>query len=147
MGSEEEDEDEDGEGDENGKEVKTKSQQSKVKKSPKEGAKTKSKNALKAFNTAMDNASEKANGVASAPDEYEDYDSSDEEEIRNTVGNIPMEWYKDYEHIGYDLDGQKIIKPQQMDELDEFLDKMDNPDYWRTVRDKLTGNVLDERME
>ena len=95
----------------------------------------------------MDNASEKANGVASAPDEYEDYDSSDEEEIRNTVGNIPMEWYKDYEHIGYDLDGQKIIKPQQMDELDEFLDKMDNPDYWRTVRDKLTGNVLDERME
>ena len=50
-----------------------------------------------------------------------------------------MEWYKDYEHVGYDLDGKKIVKPQQMDELDEFLDKMDNPDYWRTVKDKLTG--------
>ena len=84
----------------------------------------------------MDKTNEK--GVKTA-DEYADYDSSDEEEIRNTVGNVPMEWYKDYEHIGYDLEGKKIVKPQQMDELDEFLDKMDNPDYWRTVKDKLTG--------
>ena len=42
-------------------------------------------------------------------DEYE-YDSSDEEDIRNTTGNIPMKWYDDYDHIGYDWDGKKIIK-------------------------------------
>ena len=42
-----------------------------------------------------------------------------------------MEWYNDYPHIGYDLDGKKIFKPiRNKDELDEFLDKMDNPDYW-----------------
>ncbi|XP_057684502.1 ribosome biogenesis protein bop1 [Corythoichthys intestinalis] len=73
-------------------------------------------------------------------EEYE-RDSSDEEDIRNTVGNIPMEWYKDFPHIGYNLDGKKIFKPiRNKDELDEFLDKMENPDYWRTVHDKQTGS-------
>ncbi|XP_034456411.1 ribosome biogenesis protein bop1 isoform X1 [Hippoglossus hippoglossus] len=75
-------------------------------------------------------------------DEYA-HDSSDEEDIRNTVGNIPMEWYKDFPHIGYDLDGKKILKPiRNKDELDEFLDKMENPDYWRTVHDKQTGSDI-----
>ncbi|XP_053302895.1 ribosome biogenesis protein bop1 [Pleuronectes platessa] len=75
-------------------------------------------------------------------DEYE-HDSSDEEDIRNTVGNIPMEWYKDFPHIGYDLDGKKILKPiRNKDELDDFLDKMENPDYWRTVHDKQTGSDI-----
>ena len=41
-----------------------------------------------------------------------------------------MEWYKEFEHIGYDLDGEKIGKPLTGDELDNFLDKMDNPNYW-----------------
>ncbi|XP_022061400.2 ribosome biogenesis protein bop1 [Acanthochromis polyacanthus] len=83
-------------------------------------------------------------------DEYE-HDSSDEEDIRNTVGNIPMEWYKDFPHIGYDLDGKKIYKPiRNKDELDDFLDKMENPDYWRTVHDKQTESDIvlsDEQVE
>ncbi|KAJ4919778.1 hypothetical protein JOQ06_024648 [Pogonophryne albipinna] len=75
-------------------------------------------------------------------DEYRQ-DSSDEEDIRNTVGNIPMDWYKDFPHIGYNLDGKKIFKPiRNKDELDEFLDKMDNPDYWRTIHDKQTGSDI-----
>lgn len=75
-------------------------------------------------------------------DEYA-YDSSDEEDVRNTVGNIPMEWYEHYPHIGYDLDGKPILKPPRGTELDEFLRKMDDPDYWRTVKDKSTGqNVV-----
>ncbi|KAK2149681.1 hypothetical protein LSH36_442g03132 [Paralvinella palmiformis] len=84
--------------------------------------------------------------TVNVPDEYE-YDSSDEEDLRNTVGNIPMEWYREYEHIGYNLEGKKIIKPPTGDELDNFLNKMDNPDYWRTVVDKTTGQkvVLSEK--
>lgn len=82
--------------------------------------------------------------------EYEQ-DSSDEEDIRNTVGNIPMEWYKDFPHIGYDLDGKKIFKPlTTKDQLEEFLDKMENPDYWRTVHDKKTGRDIklsDEQVD
>lgn len=69
---------------------------------------------------------------------FEDENTSDEEDARNTVGNIPIEWYNDYPHIGYNLDGKKILKPATADELDEFLAKMDDPNYWRTVRDKAT---------
>lgn len=81
-------------------------------------------------------------------DEYEQ-DSSDEEDVRNTVGNIPMEWYADFPHVGYDLDGKKIYKPiRNKDELDTFLDKMENPDFWKTVEDKQTGGdvVLSEQQ-
>ncbi|KAK2830985.1 hypothetical protein Q5P01_018916 [Channa striata] len=85
------------------------------------------------------------------PDEYEQDSSDEEQDIRNTVGNIPMEWYKDFPHIGYNLDGKKIYKPiRNKDELDEFLDKMENPDYWKTVHDKQTGSDIvlsDEQVE
>uniref|UniRef100_A0A8C9XD79 Ribosome biogenesis protein BOP1 n=1 Tax=Sander lucioperca TaxID=283035 RepID=A0A8C9XD79_SANLU len=87
---------------------------------------------------------------AKQEDEYV-HDSSDEEDIRNTVGNVPMEWYRDFPHIGYNLDGKKIYKPiRNKDELDDFLDKMDNPDYWRTVPDKQTGSdvvLSDEQVQ
>ena len=43
--------------------------------------------------------------------EAEAADTSDEEEVRNTLGNIPLEWYEDYNHLGYDLEGVKIPKP------------------------------------
>ncbi|KAK2723761.1 ribosome biogenesis protein BOP1 homolog [Artemia franciscana] len=71
-------------------------------------------------------------------DEYE-YDSSDEEDIRNTVGNIPLKWYDEYSHVGYDLEGKPIAKPQRGDQLDRFLKKMEDPDSWRTVIDPSTG--------
>lgn len=70
-------------------------------------------------------------------------DSSDEEDVRNTVGNVPLEWYADFPHVGYDLDGRRIYKPlRTRDELDQFLDKMDDPDYWRTVQDPTTGHDM-----
>ena len=56
-----------------------------------------------------------------------------------------MKWYDDYDHIGYDLDGKKITKPAgevETDELDEFLNKMEDPDYWRTVKDRQTGGKI-----
>ncbi len=77
--------------------------------------------------------------------------------MRNTIGNVPLKWYDDYDHIGYDLDGKKIAKPSgggggtgdgpsasasNNDELDEFLNKMENPDYWRTVLDRQTGEKV-----
>ncbi|XP_022082410.1 ribosome biogenesis protein bop1-A-like isoform X2 [Acanthaster planci] len=92
---------------------------------------------------ADDNSGESGAGTSTGKevDEYE-FDSSDEEDIRNTVGNIPMEWYDDYPHIGYDVRGQMILRPPKRDELEEFLEKMDNPDYWRTVHDKMTGRDI-----
>ena len=61
---------------------------------------------------------------------------SDERFIRNTIGNVPLEWYDDYDHIGYDIEGKRIMRSSaKRDQLDEFLAKMEDPDYWRTVRD------------
>ncbi|XP_014749110.1 PREDICTED: ribosome biogenesis protein BOP1 [Sturnus vulgaris] len=72
-------------------------------------------------------------------------------DIRNTVGNIPMEWYQDFPHVGYDLDGRRIYKPlRSKDELDLFLEKMENPEYWRTVQDRQTGadvRLSEEQLE
>lgn len=45
-----------------------------------------------------------------------------------------MKWYEKFPHIGYNLDGKKILKPiRNLDELDKFLDKMDNPDHWFVI--------------
>lgn len=41
-----------------------------------------------------------------------------------------MNWYADYPHIGYDLEGKKILKPARGDEIDNFLRKMENPESW-----------------
>ena len=39
------------------------------------------------------------------------------QDARNTVGNIPIEWYNEYPHIGYDLQGKRILKPATSDQV------------------------------
>uniref|UniRef100_A0A8D8DF77 Ribosome biogenesis protein BOP1 homolog n=1 Tax=Culex pipiens TaxID=7175 RepID=A0A8D8DF77_CULPI len=86
---------------------------------------------------------ERKTGRLKNSDEYAGGDTSDEEDIRNTVGNIPMHWYDEYKHIGYDWDGNRLIKPPKMDTIDEFLKRMEDPNFWRTVKDPQTGqNVV-----
>lgn len=80
-----------------------------------------------------------APGKIEKTDEYADHDTSDEEDIRNTVGNVPMRWYDDYKHLGYDWDGKALIKPETRDNIDDFLQRMENPEFWRTVKDPQTG--------
>ena len=38
-------------------------------------------------------------------------------DVSNTIGNVPVEWYNEYPHIGYDLRGEKILKPATGDEV------------------------------
>ncbi|XP_046752546.1 ribosome biogenesis protein BOP1 homolog [Diprion similis] len=109
-----------------------------------------SENGVKQNKSSIVNSSRNASDPAvekqiSNVDEYEQ-DSSDEEDIRNTVGNIPLQWYNEYPHIGYDWDGKKILKPEKGDQLDNFLKRMEDPDFWRTVKDPMTGQdvVLSE---
>lgn len=97
-----------------------------------------SPNAAEAFKNELNTADKKPGKVAEEQDEYA-HDSSDEEDIRNTVGNIPMEWYDEYKHIGYDWDAKQIIKPAKRDQLDDFLKRMEDPNFWRTVKDPQTG--------
>ena len=42
-----------------------------------------------------------------AGDEFADGDTSDEEgDRKNTIGNVPIEWYDHLPHIGYDQGSQ-----------------------------------------
>ncbi|KAI9274353.1 NUC169 domain-containing protein [Phascolomyces articulosus] len=85
------------------------------------------------------------------PEIEANYDSdSSTEETENTVGNVPADWYKDMPHIGYDIDGKKILKPATADELEKFLSTMDDPDSWKTVRSDKEGKDIvlnDEEMD
>jgi len=85
--------------------------------------------------------SKKSKNFKAKEDEY-NYDSSDEEDVRNTIGNIPVNWYDEYDHIGYDLDGSKIRKPKRGDELEKFLSRMENPTHGVTVEDPSTGQKV-----
>ncbi|GAA5994389.1 hypothetical protein JCM11641_004623 [Rhodosporidiobolus odoratus] len=63
---------------------------------------------------------------------------SSTEETENRVGAIPSYWYDHLPHIGYTIDGQKIARPATSDELDRFLEGVeDESGGWTTVRDKL----------
>lgn len=77
--------------------------------------------------------------VRLVPDEYESGDTSDEEDRRNTVGDVPLWWYRDYPHVGYDTDARRLLKPPQRDRIDDFLQQCEDADFWRTVRDPHTG--------
>ncbi|KAL5971185.1 Ribosome biogenesi protein BOP1 [Taenia solium] len=90
-----------------------------------------------------------------ARDEY-DFDSSDEEDIRNTVGNVPMQWYESFPHVGYDASGRPIMRPtvshQSADAISDFLktgstEQSEQDAEWRTIVDPKTGQsvVLSDR--
>ena len=49
---------------------------------------------------------------------------------RNTVGDVPLEWYRDEKHIGYDIKGKKIKKKEKADKLQSFLASADDSKNW-----------------
>ncbi|ORY81831.1 NUC169 domain-domain-containing protein [Leucosporidium creatinivorum] len=63
---------------------------------------------------------------------------SSTEETTNRIGNVPAYFYDDLPHIGYDIDGKKVMRPATGDELDKFLEGIEDADGgWTTVKDKL----------
>ena len=77
----------------------------------------------------------------------EDTDSSlDEQGYRNRIGNIPLKWYDGYDHIGYDILGNKIPRPSKS-ALQQLLEKVDDPQALRTIWDPVEheGHRLSDR--
>jgi ribosome biogenesis protein ERB1 len=67
--------------------------------------------------------------------DVDDLSSDDEDNPnRNTIGRVPLHWYDAYEHIGYDLTGQKLAKRKGKDRIDMAL-SADDPIAARTVYD------------
>lgn len=71
------------------------------------------------------------------------YDSDDSDaEATNTIGNIDLKYYDEYPHIGYDINGKKIMRPAKGEALDQLLDSIDIPKGWTGLTDPQTGKPL-----
>jgi ribosome biogenesis protein ERB1 len=70
--------------------------------------------------------------------------SSDDEDGAglNTIGRIPLHWYDEFDHIGYDVRGKKVMKEKGADRIDLALARRDDPAFMRTVYD---GEYFDDR--
>uniref|UniRef100_A0A0D9WY85 Ribosome biogenesis protein BOP1 homolog n=1 Tax=Leersia perrieri TaxID=77586 RepID=A0A0D9WY85_9ORYZ len=67
----------------------------------------------------------------------EESDSSEDEVApRNTVGDVPLEWYKNEEHIGYDIAGSKIKKRDREGRIEAYLKNADDAKNWRKIYDE-----------
>lgn len=71
-----------------------------------------------------------------------DSDDSDAPAAANTIGNIPLSFYDSYPHIGYDINGKKIMRPAKGEALDALLDSIDIPKGWTGLTDPATGKPL-----
>jgi hypothetical protein len=56
-----------------------------------------------------------------------EFSDSDDEAMKNRIGDVPLEWYADEDHIGYDVYGNKIMRKDQGDSIDAFLARTDDP--------------------
>lgn len=71
------------------------------------------------------------------------YDSDDTDvDETNTIGNIPLEFYDEYPHIGYDINGKRIMRPAKGAALDALLDSIEVPKAWTGMTDRNTGGDL-----
>ena len=79
------------------------------------------------------------------------YDSDDSDvEAFNTIGNIPLSAYEEMPHIGYDINGKRIMRPAKGSALNQLLESIDLPEGWTGLLDQNTGASLkltDEELE
>lgn len=122
-----------------------------------EGEESEKRTTLNKINAGEDNdkpnytVAKDANGgeryVYEEIDPVYDSDDSDAQEPTNTIGNIPLSFYDSYPHIGYDINGKKIMRPAKGEALDALLDSIDIPKGWTGLTDPSTGKPLNLTQE
>lgn len=76
------------------------------------------------------------------------YDSDDSDaENFNTIGNIPISAYEEMPHIGYDINGKRIMRPARGSALDQLLEQIELPEGWTGLLDQNTGKSLNLSTE
>lgn len=70
-----------------------------------------------------------------------DSDDSDHEDF-NTIGNIPLSAYDEMPHLGYDINGKRIMRPARGSALDQLLETIELPEGWTGLLDQNTGKSL-----
>ena len=54
---------------------------------------------------------------------------------------MPIKWYDKYDHIGYDLNGEKIMRPKKQDAIDKYIHSHDKNERW-TIYDEKEGKEI-----
>ncbi|ODQ58173.1 hypothetical protein WICANDRAFT_64317 [Wickerhamomyces anomalus NRRL Y-366-8] len=76
------------------------------------------------------------------------YESDDSDvENFNTIGNIPISAYEEMPHIGYDINGKRIMRPARGSALEQLLESIDLPEGWTGLLDSNTGGNLNLTKE
>lgn len=96
--------------------------------------------------TYVTGADGKPRAIRPEIDPIYDSDDSDKEET-NTIGNLPLSAYEQLPHIGYDIDGKRIMRPATGSALDSLLETIDLPEGWTGLLDKNTGKGLELSAE
>lgn len=76
-------------------------------------------------------------------DPLDDSDYSAVDDETNTIGNIPLSFYEQYPHIGYNINGKKIMRPATGEALDALLDSIEVPKGFTGLTDPSTGKPLE----
>ena len=58
------------------------------------------------------------------------------------IGDIPLSFYDTYPHIGYNINGKRIMRPAKGEALDALLDSIEVPKGWTGLTDPATGKPL-----
>lgn len=69
-------------------------------------------------------------------------DDSDDELVETKIGDVPLVWYNNENHIGYSTEGLKVPKKLEMSQIDKLLASEQNPDFWRTIYDEMNQKVV-----
>ena len=72
-----------------------------------------------------------------------DSDDTDVAVAENTIGKIPLSFYNSFPHIGYDINGKKIMRPARGEALDALLETVELPRGWTGLTDPATGKSLE----
>ena len=55
---------------------------------------------------------------------------------------MPQKWYDLYDHKGYSIDGKTVGKMLEKDELQKFVEKQEDPQWWRNITDDLNNKEI-----
>ena len=75
------------------------------------------------------------------PESNSSDDSSDEEVLVRT-GDVPDNWYDGMEHVGYDINSQKVMKNKEEDEVEKFIKKASDKNWWREIYDSKNNSSV-----
>ncbi|BAM40969.1 uncharacterized protein TOT_030000230 [Theileria orientalis strain Shintoku] len=70
------------------------------------------------------------------------FDSDEAEGEVNRTGNVPIDWYNDENHIGYTVEGKRLVKELDSTQLGQLIFNSDNPDSWRTIVDPKNNRTI-----